>query len=237
MIRGKGDLFKDAVVDKIIMEAIKDEIKEFAKKIQDKYVPKLKEIQKIKDDQVGFRIFEIEHLIWDYVLQDPDLKQARYRVNNMPLMTRKMVKQVFKDCFNEILDEETNIIVNGKPKTKKSLLAEKIYNGVMNDTLDPVTLKGFEVIRDTIGEKPANEVISKGIQQKVIDIKVTQEKVEKVQNILESLRSAKIGDGLKQDFSLRAIDARPRDERDTETDVSGESEGVYNADVLPDKQD
>ena len=237
MIRGNGDIFKDAVVDKIIIEAIRAEIKEFAKRIHEKYVPKLKAIQKIKDDQVGFRIFEIEHLVWDYVLKDADLKEARIRVCNMPTMTRKMVKQVFKDCFNEILDEESNIIVNGKPKTKKSLLAEKIYNGVMNDTLDPVTLRGFEVIRDTIGEKPANEVISKGIQQKVIDINITQEKVEKVQNILESLRSAKIGDGLKQDFSLRAIDARRRDEGVVETDVSGESEGVHNADVLPDKQD
>lgn len=237
MMRGNSDPFKDSVVDKVIYEAIKEDIAKAAKQIQDKYKAKLEKIKQIKDEQVGFKIFEIGHLVWEYVMKDPDLWSSYKRVTNMPMVTRKMVKQVFKDCFNEILDEESNIIVNGKPKTKKSLLAEKIYNGVMNDTLDPVTLKGFEVIRDTIGEKPANEVISKGIQQKVIDIKVTQEKVEKVQNILENLRSAKIGDGLKQDFSLRAIDARPRDEGDTKVDVSGESAGVYNPDVLPDKQD
>lgn len=240
MIRGKGDLFKDAVVDKIIMEAIRAEIKEFAKRIHDKYVPKLKDIQKIRDDQVGFRIFEIEHLVWDYVLQDPDLKQARYRVNNMPLMTRKMVKQVFKDCINEILDEITVVDVNGEktnPKTNRMLLAEKLVRDTLNGTIEPNVLKGFEVIRDTIGEKPVSEIISKGIQQKVIDINITKEKVDKVKNILEGLRSAKIGDGLKQDFSLRASDARPRDEGVVEVDVSGQPEGVHNADILPDKQD
>lgn len=237
MIKKRENAFQDLAAEKVVYEALKDEAREFAKKMKEKYVPKFKKLQQIRDEQVGFKIFEVNNLIWEYILQDPDLAEASEKVRHMPLVTRKMVKQVFKDCFNEILDEESNIIVNGKPKTKKSLLAEKIYNGVMNDTLDPVTLKGFEVIRDTIGEKPANEVISKGIQQKVIDIKVTQEKVEKVQNILESLRSAKIGDGLKQDFSLRTIDARPRDEGDTEVDVSGESERVYNPDVLPDKQD
>ena len=237
MMRGNSDPFKDSVVDKVIYEAIKQDIAEAGERIKAKYRAKLEKIQQIKDEQVGFKIFEIGRLVWEYVMKDPDLWRSYKRVTNMPLVTRKMVKQVFKDCFNEILDEESNIIVNGKPKTKKSLLAEKIYNGVMNDTLDPVTLKGFEVIRDTIGEKPANEVISKGIQQKVIDVNITQEKVEKVQNILESLRSAKIGDGLEQDFSLRAIATRPRDEGNTKVDVSGESEGVHNVDVLPDKQD
>lgn len=230
------DIYKDYLVDKVIYEAIKKDIKDFTGRLKLKYGPKLKEIKRIKDSQTGLDIYNVKDMVWKFVKQDKDLKEAVEAVGNMPLVTKNVVKRVFKDCFNELLDE-ANVVVDGKVKTKRFLLAEKILNGVMNDTLDPVTLKGFEVIRDTVGEKPANEVISKGIQQKIIDVNITQEKVQKVKQLLDGLRGASIADGLRKNIELGTGDTRPGDEGDTETYVSWESEGVHNPDVLPDKQD
>lgn len=236
-MRRENDVYKDYLVDKVIYEAIKKDIRNFVERLKLKYGPKIKEIKRIKDSQTGLDIYNVNDMVWKFVKQDKDLKEAVEAVGNMPLVTKNVVKRVFKDCFNELLDEETNIIVNGKVKTKRFLLAEKILNGVMNDTLDPVTLKGFEVIRDTVLEKPANEVISKGIQQKIIDVNITQEKVQKVKNLLDGLRGASISDGLRKNIKLGTGDTGTGDEGDTETCVSWESEGIHNPDVLPDKQD
>ena len=193
------DIHKDYLVDKVIYEAIKKDIRDFTGRLKLKYGPKLKEIKRIKDSQTGLDIYNVKDMVWKFVKQDKDLKEAIEAVGNMPLVTKNVVKRVFKDCFNELLDE-ANVVVDGKVKTKRFLLAEKILNGVMNDTLDPVTLKGFEVIRDTVGEKPANEVISKGIQQKIIDVNITQEKVQKVKQLLDGLRGASIADGLRKNI-------------------------------------
>ena len=237
MIRKRGDLFRNLCADVVIYNAIKKDVYEFQKQLKEKYKGKLKDISQIQAGQVGFKKFEISNLVWDYIKQDDELRKVCVSLTDERRITKNMVKQVFKECFNEILDEDSHIIVNGQPKSKKMLLAEKILDGVMNDTLNPVTLKGFEVIRDTIGEKPANEIISKGIQQKVIDVNITQEKVEKVKNILEGLRNARITDGFEQNITVGTSDAGPGDEGIVEVDVSGESEGVHNVDVLPDKQD
>lgn len=236
MIRKRGDLFRNLCADVVVYNAIKQEVYEFQKQLKEKYKSKLRDISQIQAGQVGFKKFEISNLIWNYIKEDPELRKVAVSLVEERRITKNMVKQVFKDCFNEILDE-TPIIDDGKVKNNRMLLAEKIFKGVMDGTLDPVTLKGFEVIRDTIGEKPANEIISKGIQQKVIDVNITQEKVEKVKNILEGLRKARLTDGFEQDITLGTSDARPGDEGVIEVDVSGESEGVHNADILPDKQD
>ena len=228
--------FRDKCVDTIIYKAIVKEIDDAIKKIYEKYKDKIRDIKDIEEGMVGFDILGLRDKSLDYIKNDKELSLVYKNAQKRRILTKSMVKKVFKDCFNELLDE-TPIVVDGKVRSKRDLLAEKILNGVMTDTLDPVTLKGFEVIRDTIGEKPANEVISKGIQQKVIDVKITQEKVERVQNILESLRSKKITDGLGENRAIRTVDAGYGNERAVKVDVSGESERVYNPDVLPDKQD
>ena len=236
MIRKRGDLFRNLCADVVIYNAIKKDVYEFQKQLKEKYKKKLKDISQIQEGQVGFKKFEISNLVWKYIKEDPELRKIAVSLVEERRITKNMVKQVFKDCFNEILDD-VPVIDDGKVKTNRMLLAEKVFKGVMDGTLDPVTLKGFEVIRDTIGEKPANEIISKGMQQKVIDVHITQEKVEKVKNILEGLRKARLTDGFEQNITVGTGDARPGDERVVEADVSGESEGIYNVDVLPDKQD
>ena len=236
-MRKMGDIFSDREANSVIYEAIKREVREFVERLKRKYKKKIVDIEDIKRGCTGLQVFHIKELIWRYIKEDEDLRKATQALSQQKLITKTMVKKIFKECFNEILDSDTNIIENGQPKTKKMLLAEKIVNGVMSDTLDPVTLKGFEVIRDTIGEKPANEIISKGIQQKVIDINITKEKVDKVKNILDGLRNARIVNGFRENLTLGRGDERLGDERVVEVNVSGESEGVHNVDILPDKQD
>lgn len=232
--------FHNKVVDVVVYEQIKKELREAREKIYQKYKDKLRDIKDKEENMKGFNAFEMGQEDLRILREDEDLKEMYSNVENKKLATRKMVKQVFKDCINEILDEINTVEINGEkttPKSNRMLLAEKIVRDTLNGTIDPSVLKGFEVIRDTIGERPINEIISKGIHQKVIDVNITQEKIERVKSILEGLRSAKISDGLEKNIALRTVDAGCGDEGTIEVDLSGESEGVHNADVLPDKQD
>lgn len=236
MIRKRGDLFRNLCADVVIYNAIKRDVKNLVYEIKKKYKKHLKNIEDIQAGQIGFKKFEINNLVWQYIKDDPELRKVAASLTDERRITKSMVKQIFKDCFNEILDD-IPIVDDGKVKSNRMLLAEKIFKGVMDGTLDPVTLKGFEVIRDTIGEKPANEIISKGMQQKVIDVHITQEKVDKVKNILDGLRRAKLTDGFREDNGIGRGDAGRGHEGSVEVSVSGESEGVHYPDVLPDKQD
>ena len=229
--------FHNKVADVVIYEQIKKELRDAREKIYNKYKDKLKNIKEKEKEMVGFDGFEMGKEDLRFLKEDEDLKEMYNNVMSQKLVTRQMVKKAFKDLINEVLDSNSNIIENGQPKTKKMLLAEMIVDGTLSGDITANQLRGLEVIRDTIGEKPANEIINKGIQQKVIDVHITQEKVEKVKSILEGLRSAKVIDGLGKSIAIRTVDAGCRDERTAETDVPGEPERVYNPDVLPDKQD
>lgn len=228
--------FHNKVVDVVIYEQIKKELRDARERIFQKYKDKLKSIKEKEEGMVGFEAFEIQKEDLKMIKEDKDLREMYNNVKNQRILTKNVVKRTFKECINEILDD-VPIIDNGVAKNKRMLIVEKIVDGIMNDTLNPVTLKGFEVIRDTIGEKPVSEIINKGIQQKVIDVNITHEKVEKVKNILEGLRNARVTDGLGENIAIRTVDARPRDKGVVEVDVSGESEGVHHVDVLSDKQD
>lgn len=217
--------------DKIIYDAMWNEILQ----VIDKYKKKFDEMRRVEDNVKGMNVFNMRIIVLEHIKKDKDLAPIYDRLQTRKNLTRKMVKKVFRDCLNEILDTE---VVDGERVTsKRVLIAEKIVDGVLKDNLDPVTLRGFEVLRDSIGEKPASEVISKGIQQKIIDVNITKEKVDKVQGILDSLRGASVLDGFKQNNNIRTIDAGPGNERVVEAELSGEPERLHNTDVLPDKQD
>lgn len=229
--------FHNKVVDVVVYEQIKKELREARERIYQKYKDKLKDIKEKEEGMVGFDVFEMGQEDLKILKEDEDLKEMFNNVQSHKLVTRQMVKKAFKDCFNEILDSDTHIIENGQPKSKKMLLAEMIVDGTLSGTITANQLRGLEVIRDTIGEKPANEIISKGIQQKVIDVKITEEKIERVKNILDGLRSAKVTDGLGENIAIRTVDAGRGDEGVVEVDLPRESKGLHNPDVLPDKQD
>jgi len=229
--------FHNKVVDVVVYEQIKKELREAREKIYQKYKDKLRDIKEKEEGMVGFDVFEMGQEDLKILKEDEDLKEMFNNVQSHKLVTRQMVKKAFKDLLNEVLDSDTHIIENGQPKSKKMLLAEMVVDGTLSGTITANQLRGLEVIRDTIGEKPANEIISKGIQQKVIDVKITEEKIERVKNILDGLRSAKVTDGLGKNIAIRTVDAGRRDEGVVEVDLPRESKGLHNPDVLPDKQD
>lgn len=229
--------FHNKVVDVVVYEQIKKEIRESRERIYQKYKDKLRDIKEKEEGMVGFDVFEMGQEDLKILKEDEDLKEMFNNVQSHKLVTRQMVKKAFKDLLNEVLDSDTHIIENGQPKTKKMLLAEMVVDGTLSGTITANQLRGLEVIRDTIGEKPANEIISKGIQQKVIDVKITEEKIERVKNILDGLRSAKVTDGLGKNIAIRTVDAGRGDEGVVEVDLPRESKGLHNPDVLPDKQD
>lgn len=239
MLKKSGDIFRDDVqemIDLTVVNAIKKEIRDFAQYLSDKYKEKLNDLRKIRGGREVYGYIEARKEVIEYLRTDKELRDAYDVLKRRKLMSKSIVKKAFKEIFDEVLDE-ISIIDNGIPKTKKSLIAEKIVNGILHDTLDPVTLKGVEFIRNTIGEKPADEIISKGLQQKVIDINITEEKVNKVKSILEGLRNARLINGLNESEPAGRSDERPGNEGAVEANVSGESEGVHNANLLPDKQD
>lgn len=234
------DPFEDKSADLVVYNAIKRDIRDALFVIFEKYKKKLNDIKKIKEGQVGFKKFEIRNLINEYINKDKDLQRLASRVNTTKSIGKNYMKKAFKECFNEVLDETPIVDINGEkvnPKTKKLLLAEKIVNDTLNGTIDPAVLKGLEVIRDTIGEKPVNEIINKGIEAKIIDVNITNDKVEKVKKILESLRTKRVIDGFGQNNIIGTSVSERGNEGVVEVSVSRESEGVHNSDVLPDKQD
>lgn len=239
MLKKSGNIFRDDVqemIDLTVVKAIKRDIRDFAQYLAIKYKEKLNDLRKIRGGREVYGYREARKEVVEYLKNDKELRDAYSILEKKKLMSKSIVKRAFKEIFDEVLDE-VSIIDNGIPKTKKSLIAEKIVNGILHDTLDPVTLKGVEFVRNTIGEKPADEIISKGLQQKVIDINITEEKVNKVKNILEGLRNARLINGYVESEPAGRSDERRGDEGAVEANLSGESERVYNADVLPDKQD
>lgn len=237
---GRSDkfyFFDDPTVEYTIKKAINLEIEDFAKKLKLKYKQKLDEINAIRGSKSGVYVFCIKEQIWEYLKTDKDLRRAFDISSRTRLITKPMVKQVFKDCFNEILDAESNIIEDGVRKTNRMLLAELLIKGVLNDKISDQQIKGLKLIMDYVGEKPASEIIQQGIQQKIIDVNITQEKIQKVKALLNKIGGASILDGFREDFATGGSSKTTGDKGTTETGVSGELERIYNIDVLPDKQD
>lgn len=63
-------------------------------------------------------------------------------------------KKAFKEFFNNLLDEKGGTL-NGRQATKKELVTARAIRILLDEnTADKDFLKAFEIIRDTIGEKP-----------------------------------------------------------------------------------
>jgi len=78
-------------------------------------------------------------------------------------------KRAFRELIEDMLDE-TGGTVNGQLATKKDLVvARAIKMLTSTDTRDQDFLKAFEIIRDTIGEKPVERIVVAEVSQDVID--------------------------------------------------------------------
>jgi len=76
----------------------------------------------------------------------------------------KRQKALFKEIMENILDE--SIEHDGKVVSKKTAWSYKLIanalSRVNNGNLDEIDLKAFQVIRDTIGEKPKESITDAG---------------------------------------------------------------------------
>ncbi|MBR5314563.1 MAG: hypothetical protein IKU45_04010 [Clostridia bacterium] len=78
-------------------------------------------------------------------------------------------KRAFRELIEDMLDEDGGT-VNGQPATKKDLVvARAIKMLTSTGTKDQDFLKAFEIIRDTIGEKPVERIVVAEVSQDIID--------------------------------------------------------------------
>ena len=82
----------------------------------------------------------------------------------------RRAQAAFRDCFNAILDEDGGKY-NGETVSKKQLIAIKALKYLLdsNDLSAHEFARMFEVVRDTVGEKPIDRVQVSEIDQSVID--------------------------------------------------------------------
>lgn len=63
-------------------------------------------------------------------------------------------KKMFRDCFNDLLNEDGGIR-DGEVITKKQAAAVRAVDMLLSGDLEPNEfVKMFELVRDTLGEKP-----------------------------------------------------------------------------------
>ena len=79
-------------------------------------------------------------------------------------------KKEFRELFEKML-AETGGNLNGKPVTRKELIVARAMKILQDpDSSDAREfLKAFEIVRDTIGEKPVEKVMVAEVSQDVID--------------------------------------------------------------------
>jgi len=79
-------------------------------------------------------------------------------------------KKEFRELFEKMLDE-TGGNLNGEPVTRKELIVARAMKILQDpDSSDAREfLKAFEIVRDTIGEKPVEKVMVAEVSQDVID--------------------------------------------------------------------
>lgn len=67
-------------------------------------------------------------------------------------------KKLFREMLESILSEEGGVL-NGEKVTRKQMVSAKAVQMLLNPkTADKDFLKAFEIVRDTIGEKPVEQV-------------------------------------------------------------------------------
>ena len=79
-------------------------------------------------------------------------------------------KKEFRELFEKMLDEQGGNL-NGEPVTRKELIVARAMKILQDPNSSDARefLKAFEIVRDTIGEKPVEKVMVADVSQDVID--------------------------------------------------------------------
>lgn len=107
---------------------------------------------------------------------EKNLKPSEYKLSqeeakkggiNSGIARRK--KKAFRELFESMLSEDGGIL-NGEMVSRKDMVTAKAIQLLLSeDTDNRDFLKAFEVVRDTIGEKPVERVVMAEVDQEVID--------------------------------------------------------------------
>lgn len=88
-------------------------------------------------------------------------------------------KKAFRELFEQMLSEDGGTL-NGQQVSRKDMVTARAIKMLTSDkTKDQDFLRAFEIVRDTIGEKPVEKVVVSEVSQEVID------EVEKIVNEIE----------------------------------------------------
>ena len=67
-------------------------------------------------------------------------------------------KKMFRELVEELLNEEGGTL-NGRPATRKEMMIARAWEIISDKEVDPrLFFKGFELIRDTCGELPTQNI-------------------------------------------------------------------------------
>ena len=78
-------------------------------------------------------------------------------------------KRAFRELIESMLSESGGGL-NGKPVTRKEMVTAKAIKILLdNETTNMEFFKAFEIIRDTIGEKPIEKIMTAEVDQDIID--------------------------------------------------------------------
>lgn len=78
-------------------------------------------------------------------------------------------KKAFRELFEQMLSEGGGTL-NGQQVSRKDMVTARAIKMLTSDkTKDQDFLRAFEIVRDTIGEKPVEKVVVSEVSQDIID--------------------------------------------------------------------
>lgn len=78
-------------------------------------------------------------------------------------------KKAFRELFEQMLSEDGGTL-NGQQVSRKDMVTARAIKMLTSDkTKDQDFLRAFEIVRDTIGEKPVEKVVVSEVSQDIID--------------------------------------------------------------------
>ena len=78
-------------------------------------------------------------------------------------------KKAFKELFENILSENGGIVNNERVSKKEMVAMRAISILTSSETKDGDFLRAFEIVRNTIGEKPVEKIQVAEVSQDIID--------------------------------------------------------------------
>lgn len=95
--------------------------------------------------------------------------RARGRNGGIASGEARRRKKAFREWLEDQLESDGGTL-NGKPVSKKELIAARLVQNLLDGSVDTKDfLRGFEIVRDTIGEKPVEKLSVSSVDQETID--------------------------------------------------------------------